>query len=374
MSSAAPSSGPRLAWDATVVRPPLSGVHLSVLAELRAMLDLPGAAAGVLFALCSELRQKAVAAGLAAPSLSPGLRHVFRRILWQQLRLPNLLRDTDVLHAMAYTAPLRCPVPVVLNVHDIIALEHPELCSRANLWHMRLLLARSIRRAAVNVTTTRHVADRVKAVLGIPADRLAVVPLGVDAARFATPSALPSRERPYLLFVGNIEPKKGLETLLDAYARTASFLGLDLVLAGRPGWKCDALLERIRHWSGPGRVETVGRVDDAELVRLYQGAWAFVFPSRCEGFGMPLLEAMAAGTPVVHSDHPAVAEVMGNAGLSFPVGDAEALAQTLRRLHASTSQQHECSEAGRHRAAEFTWERRARTVLDILRATARTGA
>ncbi len=374
MSSAALSSGPRFAWDATVVRPPLSGVHLSVRAELQAMLGLPGTAGGVLFALDQELRQQAAETGIAVPPLSPGLRHVFRRILWQQLRLPSLLRDADVLHAMAYTAPLRGPVPVVLNVHDIIALEHPELCSLANLWHMRLLLARSIRRAAVNVTTTRHVADRVKAVLGIPAERLAVVPLGVDAARFAAPSALPPRERPYLLFVGNIEPKKGLETLLDAYARTASSLGLDLVLAGRPGWKCGALLERLRHWSGPGRVEAVGRVDDAELVRLYQGAWAFVFPSRCEGFGMPLLEAMAAGAPVVHSDHPAVAEVVGDAGLPFPVGDAEVLAQTLRRLHASTGQRHECVVAGRCRAAGFTWEKRARGVLDILQAAARARA
>jgi len=337
MSPADPSSGPRLAWDATVVRPPLSGVHLSVRSELLAMLGLPGKAGGSLFSLCPLLRQRAAETGVDSPALSPGLRHVARRILWQQLRLPGLLRQCQagVLHATVYTAPLRCPVPVVLNVHDIIALEHPELCSRLNLWHMRLLLAASIRRAAVNVTTTQHVADRVKAVLGIPGERLAVVPLGVDSAHFSIPSPEPPRERPYLLFVGNIEPKKGLETLLDAYARTAASLGLDLVLAGRPGWRCEPLLARLRQWCGPGRVTLLGRVSDAALVRLYQDAWAFVFPSRCEGFGMPLLEAMEAGTPVLHSDHPAVCEVAGGAGLSFPVGDGEALAQVLRRLHAS---------------------------------------
>ncbi len=368
------SPSPRIAWDATVVRPPLSGVHLSVQAELQAMFGRPGTAGGTLFSLCPQLRQCAAGAGIATPPLPPGLRGVARRILWQQTRLPARLRQcqADVLHATAYTAPLRSPVPVVLNVHDIIALEHPELCSRLNVCHMRLLLARSIRRAAVNIATTAHVADRVRHRLGIPAERLAVVPLGVDAARFAPPSQKPySDHRPYLLFVGNIEPKKGLETLLDAYARSAPALGLDLVLAGRPGWRCDALLERLRRWCGPGRIVLAGRVDDGELVRLYQGAWAFVFPSLCEGFGLPVLEAMAAGTPVLHSDHPAVREVAGEAGIRFPAGDGEALAKALRHLHASPGNRAERAAAGLARAARFTWERRAQAVLDILLAAGR---
>jgi glycosyltransferase involved in cell wall biosynthesis len=362
------SLSPRIAWDATVVRPPLSGVHLSVQAELLAMFGLPGTAGGTLFSLCPQLRQRASETDIAAPSLAPGLRRVAQRILWQQTRLPAQLRAcADVLHATAYTCPLRSPVPVVLNVHDIIALERPELCSRPNVWHMRLLLARSIRRAVMNVTTTAHVADRVRTLLGIPAERLAVVPLGVDATRFSTPAGQPpSDPRPYLLFVGNIEPKKGLEALLDAYARIAPALGLDLVLAGRPGWRCEKLLERLRRWCGPGRVVLAGRVSDEELVRLYQGAWAFVFPSLCEGFGLPVLEAMAAGAPVIHSNHPAVREVVGSAGVVFPVGDGEALAKALRHLNASPNLRNELVAAGRLRAAQFTWERRARTVLDIL--------
>jgi glycosyltransferase involved in cell wall biosynthesis len=297
---------------------------------------------------------------------------VSRRIPWQQFQLPRLLRahGAEVLHATAYTAPLRCPVPVVLNVHDIIALEHPELCSRLNVWHMRLLLARSIRRAAVNVTTTRHVADRVQTVLGIPNDRIEVVPLGVDYARFADAGPVPE-QRPYLLFVGNIEPKKGLTTLLDAYARIAGSLKLDLVLVGRPGWKCGDLIERLRSWCGPGRIVLAGRVSDEELVRTYRAAWGFVFPSVCEGFGMPILEAMAAGIPVIHSSHPAVCEVAGPAGLSFPVGDADALAAALRRLHASPAHRQGLIAAGQARAAQFTWERRARGVLELLKAQAR---
>jgi glycosyltransferase involved in cell wall biosynthesis len=371
MPSLEPNEHPRIAWDATVVRPPLSGVHLSVRDELLAMLALDGARGGVLFSLAADLRQRAGEAGVTAPALPPRLRRVFRRILWQQLQLPRLLRahGAEVLHATAYTAPLRSPVPVVLNVHDIIALEHPELCSRLNVWHMRLLLARSIRRAAMNVTTTRHVADRVRTVLGIPAARIEVVPLGVDSSRFANSGPVPE-QRPYLLFVGNIEPKKGLPTLLDAYARIAGSLKLDLVLVGRPGWKCDDLIERLRSWCGPGRIVLAGRVDDEELARTYRAAWGFVFPSVCEGFGMPILEAMAAGIPVIHSDHPAVAEVAGRAGLPFPVGDVDALATTIRRLHASPNQRREMIAAGQARAAMLTWERRARGVLELLKAQA----
>ena len=368
MSMTSQSAAPRVAWDATVVRPPLSGVHLSVRAELLAMLAMPEASGGVLFALCPQLRQRAQAAGVEVAAVPNGLRRVAARVLWQQFRLPARLREQGcgVLHATAYTAPLRCPVPVVLNVHDIIALERPELCSRLNAWHMRLLLARSIRRAAVNVATTRHVADRIQAVLGIAAERIEVVPLGVDAERFAPDGSPFPERRPYLLFVGNLEPKKGVPVLLDAYARVAGALGIDLVFAGRPGWRCDELVDRLRRWCGPGRIVLAGRVDDDELVRLYRGAWAFAFPSVCEGFGMPVLEAMAAGTPVLHSDHPAVAEVAGDAGLDFPVGDAEALAQAMRRLHGSPALRAELVAAGSERARKLTWQRRARAVLDLL--------
>jgi glycosyltransferase involved in cell wall biosynthesis len=373
MPMASQSAEVRIAWDATVVRPPLSGVHLSVQAELLAMLGMPAAAGGVLLSLCPQLRQRAVETGMVVPALPKRIQGVAARILWQQLQLPKLLRAQQavVLHATAYTAPLRSPVPVVLNVHDIIALEHPELCSRLNVWHMRLLLARSIRRAALNVTTTQHVADRVQAVLDIPADRIEVVPLGVDAARFAGERADSTDTRPYLLFVGNLEPKKGLPVLLDAYARVAGALGIDLVLAGRPGWRCDDLMDRLRGWCGAGRVVLAGRVSDDKLCCLYQNAWAFAFPSVCEGFGMPVLEAMAAGTPVLHSDHAAVLEVAGGAGMAVPVGDAEALAQALRRLHASPDLRRELVAAGRERAGELSWERRAAGVLELLHATAR---
>ena len=285
---------------------------------------------------------------------------VLRRVLWQQTALPKLLKKihADVFHAFAYTAPLRCPCPYVLNVHDIIALEHPELCSTLNRWHMRMLLPASARRAARIIVSTKHVAERVHDVLQIPMKRIAVVPLGVDFQRFSMPAALPSEyglDHPYILFVSNIEPKKDLGALLDAYNACANDLQADLVVVGRAAWKCAAVMERLKHWNGTGRVKWLDYVPDDVLPALYQHAQLFVMPSVCEGFGMPVLEAMAAGTAVLHSSYPALREAAGGCGKEFVVGNAQSLAETIKRLWQSPQTLQEMVLAGKEYARRQTW-------------------
>ena len=308
----------RLFLDASVVRPPLAGVQLSVRHEALALLAQRQDWEVAVLSHDEVLNRAAAAAGAGTGGLPRAARATAGRILWQQLALPGILRrrGADVLHALAYTAPLRCPVPYALNVHDLIALDHPELCSRLNAWHMRALLPGSVRRAAACIVSSGFVADGVRQRFGLPAARLHRVPLGVEAERFAESAPRPAwvarlTDRPYLLFVGNLEPKKGLATLLESYAGAAERLGCDLLLAGRPAWRCGRFLRQARQYPGPGRIHLPGRVAAADLPGLYQHAWAFVFPSVTEGFGMPVLEAMAAGVPVVHSDHPALVETAG---------------------------------------------------------------
>ena len=346
--------------DGTVVKPPYTGVQNSVQHEIAAELRaLKGGHCTVLSLEGSPVTKQE---GTDSIEVHAATGSVWKRILWQLTMLPRLLKKihADVFHAFAYTAPLNCPCPVVLNVHDIIALEHPELCSTLNRWHMRMLLPPSTRRAVRIIVSTRHVAERVHDVLQIPMKRIDVIPLGVDFQRFSRPLSLPADlglDRPYILFVSNIEPKKDLSTLLDAYNACANDLQADLVVAGRAAWKCAAVVERLRHWNGAGRVKWLDYVPDDVLPALYQHAKLFVMPSICEGFGMPILEAMAAGTPVLHSDYPALKEAAGGYGKEFAVGNAQSLEETIKRLWQSPQTLQEMTLAGKEYARRQTWRK-----------------
>jgi len=358
----------------------LTGVQNAVREQVAALLALwrPGEAAVITSDDClARLAAERQAPVFACPPPRAGAAV---RVAWQQLCLPRLLRQRriSVLHAGAYTAPWRCPAPYLLNVHDVIAIDHPRLCSWRNAAHMRLLLPHSIENAAVNLVSTRHAADRLQARWGIPSARIVVAPLGVDRERFSAPcpwpACLPFPEgEPYWLFVGNLEPKKGIDILLDAFARQPGMPAARLVIAGRAAWKCGAVVDRIRSWAPPARVVWLGPVAAAVLPALYQHAVAFVFPSLCEGFGLPVLEAMAAGTAVIHSDHPAVAEAAGGAGVSAPAGDAEALAAAMRLVMASPACREELRGRGQTHVRQHSWRRWAETVLPLLRQMAVRG-
>lgn len=353
-----------LACDATAIKRPLTGVQNAVRHQLEALTRAltPQLATPLLLARRDLLPDALAQDGAPRLAQPPAcVRHPLARILWQQTHLPFLLRrlHADALYAFAYTAPLACPVPYILNVHDTIALDHPELCARLNRWQMRLLLPASIRGAALCVASTQHGADAIMCRLGLPASRIRVISLGVDAARFAAPAPPPDglQERPYLLFLSNIEPKKGLNTLLDAYAKTADRLDADLVIVGRAAWKSADTIRRLRDWRGPGRLRWLHYVPDDRLPALYQHAHAFVMPSLVEGFGLPILEAMAAGTPVIHSDHPALMEAADGAGLPFRVQDSDSLADALLRLHGDDHGRQTLIQAGRRHADRRSWRR-----------------
>lgn len=367
-----------LACDATAIKTPMTGVQNAVWQQVRALAEaLPSSIAPLVITrhgsplATDDGSVNGIANDSARALFAPDLtRAVPARIAWQQLALPRLLRQqhADALYAFAYTAPLRCPVPYILNVHDLIALEHPELCSVRNRWHQRCLLPHSIRHAAIALCSTTHGADLARRLLGIPPERLAVAPLGVDYDAFATPAPAPNlpSTRPYFLFVSNIEPKKDLDTLLDAYAVCADTTQTDLVIVGRAAWKSSRTIRRLQTWHGPGHVHWLHYVPQNDLAGLYQHALATVVPSLVEGFGLPILEAMAAGSPVIHSDHPAVLEAAGNAGLPFPVHDATALAAAMTRLSQSPALRQELASAGQCHARDLPWSRWGKTAAELV--------
>jgi len=273
----------------------------------------------------------------------------------------------EALHAQAYTLPLRTRVPTLLNVHDIIALEAPELCSWENAWQMRCLLPRSVRRATKCLVPTRYVAERLMTVLGVTARKIEVVGWGVDFQRFHTASqcTLPVPER-YFLFVGNLEPKKNLPLLLSAYSQAAASCRCSLLIVGRAAWKSTAVVRALQSWSETGEVLWLGRVSDAELVGLYQHALALVMPSLYEGFGLPVLEAMAAGCPVIHSRQQALAEVAGGAGLAFTATAVDELRVLLARVATDENLRAELRAAGWQRARACPWSRCGQQVAEVL--------
>lgn len=269
----------------------------------------------------------------------------------------------DAVHAPTPFAPPRTPAGRTLSVtvHDTVPWTHPEtLTARGVSWH-RSMIARAARRASGLVVPTRAVADELAVLVDVDVP-VHVVPHGVRVPAGDAPLDLPAR---YVLAVGTIEPRKGIDVLIDAVAALDDTV---LVLAGQPGWGgVDPVALAVERGLPPERLRVLGKVPDAELATVLRGASVLAVPSLAEGFGLGLLEAMAAGVPVVHTDVPALVEVAGGAGVTVPRGDAAALAKALREVLGSPERAAELTRSGRDRAKSFTWRRAAEAVWAIHR-------
>jgi glycosyltransferase involved in cell wall biosynthesis len=305
------------------------------------------------------------------------------RLLFQQLVLPVAARAmrADVVHSPSFILPLLDRRSRhVLSVHDMTSFSLPEahIPLRRSFPYVRAVLE-SIRRAARVLVPSRSVAAELRRFApDVEPGRIAVVPYGIGP-EFAPEAATraPSVRRRlglgdrYILYVGTVEPRKGLDTLLDAYRRVAGAdPSLELVLAGRLGWGYSDLVARIRAWPAPGRVRLLGYVAGVDLPALYAGARIFVYPSRREGFGFPPLEAMASGVPTVATDTSSLRENLEGAAALVPPGDPDALANALARLHGDEATRAGQRRAGLERAARFTWDTTAAATLRCYREVA----
>lgn len=289
---------------------------------------------------------------------------------WEQLRLPRLLRPHEVLWSPANSGPLRAARHVV-TIHDVSVLEHPEWFSRRFGWWHRTLLPPLVRRARAVITVSAFSKARLVDCLGVPEERIVAIPNGVDATFQPIDAAerLPvlrryRLHRPYILTVGSLEPRKNLVRLCEAWRRIApGHPGIDLVIAGRAG----PSFRHIRAIDRAGsRIRLLGAISDADLPSLYSGALVFAWPSLYEGFGLPVLEAMACGVPVVTSAGSALPEVAGEAGLLVDPTCVDAIAGALDHLIRDPSARARHRELGLARARRFTWERAAAKTWQVL--------
>lgn len=359
----------RVAVDGLLLGGRHSGVEQCIEGLIQA-LPLAAPQHEYLLACRPEYAERSPMPALVAPGWAAGR---LGRIIFEQTRLAGVLeRRCDLLHAPGYIMPLNWRRPSVLTVYDLIALQHPRLCKRGNVWHYGAMLPRSIRRASAVVVPTEAVAGDVRELMPEAAEKLRVIPPGISAAyhragpdeveRVRRLYALPER---YLLCVGNIEPKKNLPAVLEAYDQVAALLPDDLVIAGRRAWQCaefDRVLAGLKH---PERVHVTGYVAAGDLPALYSGAELLVQWSLVEGAGLPPVEAMACGTPALVSDAPALVEMAGPAAEIVPLGPPQRLAEALERIMNEAARRAELRELGREHAAQFTWERHARAVAAL---------
>jgi glycosyltransferase involved in cell wall biosynthesis len=294
------------------------------------------------------------------------------RALWMQTEVPRMLDDAgvDVAVFPNYAVPLAAPCPTVVVVHDLTILRMPQHCTLQKRLLMAPMLRQAVKVASVIATVSEASQRDIESFLGVARSRIALLPGAAHPscrpAASDTVTAVTARHglsRPYVLTVGTLEPRKDLVTLLRAFDQLERDLPEhDLVVVGGRGWQDRQLVQALEARMQSRRVRWLGYVSEPDLVALYTGADLFVFTSMFEGFGLPVLEAMACGAPVVASDVAALREVGGDVARFAPPGDPAAFARTISESLRDPEARAAARRAGPERAARFSWTRTAEAL------------
>lgn len=300
--------------------------------------------------------------------------------LWHRLRIPLpvewLTGPLDMLHAPDFVAP-PTRARLLVTIHDLSYMVHPECAVPGVAAFLRDAVPRALQRADAIVADSESTRRDLQRLLNIAPERVSVVYPAVDERFRPLPPEVcePVRQRLHLpsrfiLFVGTIEPRKNLVRLLEAFARIDPAAlrdggdNLFLVIAGRRGWMYQPVFEAIDRLDLRDRVHVLDFVADSDLPIVYNLAQAFVYPSIYEGFGLPPLEALACGTPVMTSDNSSLPEVVGDAALLAPADNVEALSDGMIRLLNDSALRHHLRQAGLEQARRFRWEASARQIIE----------
>ena len=367
----------RVAIDASAVPQRMAGAGVYTYQLVRALAALPGDQRFVVFAR-PGLFDDLAGGRLRVEHVRPMGRAM--RLGWEQALLPlQLRRDRiDVLHSPHHHTPIAARLASrrlrrVVTFHDVTFLLLPERYPLVRRLYMSSVTRASARAADAFIAPSQTVRNDLVRKLGLPADRVFVIPeaaatayapaAGAAMASLRQRYGLPNR---YLLSVGSLEPGKNRARLIEAYARL-HHEGIDvpLIVAGQRAWDYERDFELVRRLGLDQHVRFLGYVPDEDLPALYSGALLLAFPSLYEGFGLPVLEAMACGTPVLTSNVSATAEVADGAALLVDPRSVDALASALGRLLTDDALRADLRRRGLARAAEFSWERTARETLSV---------
>jgi len=280
----------------------------------------------------------------------------------------------DVMHSPVNVVTVLPNVPQVVTVHDLAFLHYPEQYPGMKQRYLKAMTRLSVRRAAKVIAVSEATRQDILANYRCDPDKVVTIPNGVDAEMRVLPESdvrafrrtqgLPDE---FVLFLGTLQPRKNLETLLKAFGKIAGQVDWPLVVAGALGWQYERIFQIVRHLGLSARVRFVGHVPGEHLPLWYNAATVFVYPSLYEGFGLPPLEAMACGTPVVASNVSALPEVVGDTGLMVDPLDVDALAGAILSLAGDADLRQQLGQRGRQRAAGFSWRRTVERTVEVYR-------
>lgn len=295
---------------------------------------------------------------------------------WTFLDRPPMekyLGEVDIIHVTELGYPLSTRKPLVVTVHDIGPISHPRLFGKSHPWLMARALKRVAKQADAIISGAEAAADEVRKFLkndGLP---ITVIHHGVAQAFKIKPApallekipGMPPPGTPYFFFVGSLNPRKNMLRILDAFEIAAREIPHHMVAAGQVGWDHQSTLNRFETSRIRERIHWIGNPEDPEMAALYSGATALVFPSLFEGFGLPVIEAMACGCPVITSNRSTLPEAAGGAAILVDPENTREIARAMTDLAGDQAARASMIEKGREHAARFTWERSVEGVIKV---------
>lgn len=312
---------------------------------------------------------------LAVPCIKAKLptNRPFMRIIWEQFVLPVWLSYShiDVLHSPAFVGPVFSPCPQVITVHDLSFIRFPQFFKKTNRLYLSLLTGFSCRRAAAVIAVSKFTASEIASLLRVPRDKIHTVYHGVDRKfhplpdneidQFKRKMGLPEQ---FILFLGTLEPRKNLVQLVRAYAKLKN-RNIHLVIAGAQGWYYKEVYATVESLSLSDYVHFPGYVNADDQVLWYNSALMFAYLSTYEGFGLPVLEALACGVPTLTTTNSSLPEAGGDGALKVPENDIEAIVDGMQRMITDTELRMRLRCHGLNHAKKFTWRASADNTMRI---------
>jgi len=342
---------------------------------LRSMAGLGESELILIFTRDAEARNDFMGSGIEVVEAPVLTRQSLKKIMWEHLALPGLLREreADIYFSPDYFLPLRrLPCPAIVNVHDLAFITYPRTKNRRYGIYLRLMVPLSARRANAVIGVSDYTKEEIVRLLGVPREKVRRIYNGtdVDFGKEGLEEEIAADFSPYILYLGALEPRKNLVRLVEAFSmlKSESNLPHRLVLAGPRKFGDGGIRSAIKRLGLVRDVIVTGYVEGKKLMGLYRGASIFVLPSIYEGFGLPLLEAMACGVPVAASNATALPEVAGDAALYFNPMDVGEMASAMGRLIEDRDLRADLARKGYERLQLFSWERCARETMDLFRA------